>query len=77
MISATTTQNSELNFQEQGKQPHMNSKMVFTSPDKQLLNHCAIQWLSPETEAELDSLLPKWFEENAYMHVAVEKWIKH
>jgi hypothetical protein len=34
LISASTAQNSELNFQEQGKQPHMNSKMVFISPDE-------------------------------------------
>lgn len=34
LISATTTQHSELKFQEQGRQPHMHSKMVSTSPDE-------------------------------------------
>jgi len=74
LISASTAQNSELNFQEQGKQPHMNRKMVFISPDEYILNHCAIQWLRPESEAELTSVLAKWFEESIYMQVVVEKW---
>jgi hypothetical protein len=46
MILANTTQNSELNIQEQGKRPYMNRKMVFISPNEQLLNHCVIQCIS-------------------------------